>query len=166
MHLTTGDCAACYKFLGRPTFLMKRSADVLTSHHTIHTTHLKYCTLATLHMLIHLWTTVELSGPSPRHLSVCQDTGTILHLAMDVCLTLHCSVLVWQLPVVKHRINIRRNGTIHHWMMMMMVMSLSSFKSFKTLLDNRTERAPIIPKFWTTWRPCPIRSNSETRPIK
>ena len=64
MHLTSGVCVVYYKFPVGPTFLMKRSADILTSHNS--------CTssvppalssLVTLYMPVHSRTTVKPLGP-------------------------------------------------------------------------------------------------------
>jgi len=72
MCLTSGVCNIYYAFPGRPAFLMKRSADVLTSHLS-HTSSVPPASssLVTLHVQIHPWTTVDLTcGPFAKGLEL------------------------------------------------------------------------------------------------
>ena len=120
MHFICVVFVAYCEFPGGTAFQMKTSADILTSHHS-HTSAvpLVSSSLATLHVLIHPWTTAEHSDPVwPPY----QGTGTSDHAdlvklgsaqlnLMPDQLSLHLK-LVWQFPVIEHKIG-RRGG--HSW---------------------------------------------------
>ena len=123
-------CGIYYEFPGRRTFLMKRSTDVLTSHHS-HTS--SRSSLVTLHMPIHLCTTVEPLGPV---WPLCQVTEPLIgptasHLAPH-CWIRFGTIQHWsgnrllssaESSSLEHA---HRNGNVQHWrsntMMMMMMM--------------------------------------------
>jgi len=102
MNLTSGVCIAYYKFPGCPYFKwrglqMYRSVTTHT-HHLYHSS-----SSATSHVLIHPWTIVE---SSDLVWPLCQSTGpqivlTSSNLAPDSWIH---STLVWQLPLIEHKI--------------------------------------------------------------
>jgi len=94
---------------------MKRTADVLTSHHscTSSTPHVSR-SLATLHVLIQPWTTAEHSGPvwPPYQWTRTADQADLAKLGSVQLnlISLHLT-LVWQLPIIEHKMD--RHG--HSW---------------------------------------------------
>jgi len=97
VHLISGVCILHYTFPGRPTFLMRRSADVLTRHHS-HTSSAPPASssLGTLHMPIHPQTKAEPLGPV---WTLCQGTGTTnwatcLHSVTQIC-CMYCLCCSW-----------------------------------------------------------------------
>jgi len=118
MHLIIGVCVSYYEFPGGTGFQMKRSEDVLTSHHS-HTSCIPHVSssLATSHVLIHPWTTTERSDPAWPHY---QGTGTAnqadlatIDSAQLNLMSLHLT-LVWQLPIIQHKIG-RHGGRLWKW---------------------------------------------------
>jgi len=113
-----GVCVAYYEFPGGTRFQMKRSVDALTSHQlrTSSVPHVSH-SLATLRVLIHPWTTAQRSYPVwPSY----QGTGTAdqanlvkLGSKQFNLMSLH-STLVWQLPIVEHKID-RHRGHLWKW---------------------------------------------------
>jgi len=122
-----------HEFRGRTTFQTKRSADVLTSHHS-HTSSVPHVSssLATSHVLI--YPSVDHSralrssvAPLPRDLNYRSGRPhqTYLHtVESDVT---PYSTLVWQLSIIEHKIN-RHGGRSWkrqcHWTSHMVTMTL------------------------------------------
>jgi len=97
MHSTSGVCVTYYEFPGGPASQTKRSADILTCQHSLALSAPAVSnSLATLHVLIHPWATVELSELVwPLY----QETGTthlVDHIIHGFCrFSLTCTAQCW-----------------------------------------------------------------------
>jgi len=112
--LISGVCVAYYEFPEGITFQRKRSTDVPTSHHSRISS---IPSLATSHLLIHLWNTAECSDPVwPTY----QGTGTSDQADLvkpdftQLNLMSHHLTLIWQLPIIEHKID-RHGGRSCKW---------------------------------------------------
>jgi len=128
MHLISVVCVA---YSGGTAFQMKRSADILTSHHS-HTSSLSQVSssLATLHVLIHPCITAEQSDlvwPSYQGTGTTDQANLVkLGSAQLNPMSLYLT-LIWQLCIIEHTIDrhgmevASGNGNVH-WTSHMMTM--------------------------------------------
>ena len=119
--LTIGVCGIYYAFPGGPTVVMKRSADVLISHH-LHTSSISpaLSSLVTSH-------TITRADPSMDHNRACMTCVAPLPTDWNRRLAQlhhpwlrtvnpiqHHSALVWQLPIVERRI-VKHGAHSYEW---------------------------------------------------
>jgi len=90
------------------TFEMKRYADIQTSYHP-HTSSVPHVSLATSHVLIHPWTTVERWDPvwTPYHGTGTADQADLVKLGSRQLnlMSLHSTLVCRQLPIIEHKID-------------------------------------------------------------
>ena len=123
MRLTSGVCGIHYAFPGGPALRMTRPANVLISHQS-HTSSALNSSV-TLHMPIHLWTTVESLGHVWIEWPLCQGTGTpigliashlVLHRWIWSSTTQHWSCNRLSSSTESSSLeHARRNGNIQQW---------------------------------------------------
>jgi len=135
---------------------MKRSANVLTSYHSHPSSVLLVSrSSATLHMLIHPWTTAEPSGPvwPPYQGTGTTDQADLVQLgsAQLNLMSLH-STIVYQLSIIEQNIDThgerswQRQPTSDMMMMMMMIEydKRNNRDSYQILFKNKSQQVLIV----------------------